>query len=113
MQFLELSRRALQAAFSSQTLAEQSLETPLGALPRKPPVTRAAATPLAQALGTMHERRIGSVLVADEPAARPLGILTRHDILGRVTLPGLPLTTPIAQVMSRADARLAVARHRA
>ena len=31
----------------------------------------------------MHERRIGSVLVADEAGA-PLGILTRYDILGRV-----------------------------
>ncbi len=31
LQFLELSRRALQAAYSSQTLAEQSLEAPPGA----------------------------------------------------------------------------------
>ncbi len=98
-QYLELSRRALQASFASQTLAEQSLEAPLGSLMRGAPVCVAPQTPLAQALATMHERRIGSVLVADE-AGRPLGILTRHDILGRVTLPQLPLSTPIEAVMT-------------
>lgn len=98
-QYLELSRRSLQAAFASQTLAEQSLEAPLGSLPRKAPVCVSPSTPLADALATMHERRIGSVLVADAAGA-PLGILTRHDILGRVTLPQLPLATPIEAVMT-------------
>jgi CBS domain-containing protein len=98
-QYLELSRRSLQVAFASQTLAEQSLEAPLGSLPRKAPVCVSPATPLADALATMHERRIGSVLVADAAGA-PLGILTRHDILGRVTLPQLPLSTPIEAVMT-------------
>ncbi|HPG78431.1 MAG TPA: DUF294 nucleotidyltransferase-like domain-containing protein [Piscinibacter sp.] len=108
MQFLELSRRTLQAAYASQTLAEQSLEGPLGSLPRKPPVCVAPQTPLAQALATMHERRIGSVLVADAAGA-PLGILTRHDILGRVTLPQLPLATPIEAVMTAPLRTLTVA----
>lgn len=98
-QYLELSRRTLQAAFASQTLAEQSLEAPLSALPRKAPVCASPETPLAQALATMHERRVGSVLVVDGEG-RPLGILTRHDILGRVTLPQLPLSTPIEAVMT-------------
>jgi CBS domain-containing protein len=45
----------------------------------------------------MHERRIGSVLVTDPPG-QPLGILTRHDILGRVTLAQVPLDThPVSQ----------------
>ena len=56
-------------------------------------------TPLQQALTQMHERRVGSVLVVDADGA-PQGILTRHDILGRVTLPRLPLDTPIGAVMS-------------
>jgi CBS domain-containing protein len=120
-QYLELSRRSLQAAFASQTLAEQSLEAPLGSLPRKAPVCVPPSTPLADALATMHERRIGSVLVADADGA-PLGILTRHDILGRVTLPQLPLATPIEAVMtaplrtlsvehSAQDAALLMSRH--
>jgi CBS domain-containing protein len=47
----------------------------------------------------MHERRVGSVVVVDGQGA-PRGILTRHDVLGRVTLPALSLATPIEAVMS-------------
>jgi CBS domain-containing protein len=99
-QFLELSRRALQVAYASQSLAEQSLETPLGELVRRAAYGVPPTTPLFEALRSMHDKRIGSVLVIDETSGRALGILTRHDILGRVTLPGLPLATPIAEVMS-------------
>ena len=64
---------------------------------------------------------MGSVIVVDAAGA-PLGILTRHDILGRVTLPQRPLSTPIAEVMTSPlhsltvdhtlqDAALAMARH--
>ena len=96
--FLELSRRELQVAYSSQTLAEQSLETPLGTLATRAPVACRPDTPLREALSTMHARRIGSVLVTDE-AGRPLGILTRYDVLGRVLLAGVPLDAPMSQVM--------------
>ena len=99
LNFLELSRRATQAAFASQTLAEQSLETRLAELPPKAPLAVAPGTPLIEALARMHERRVGSVLVQDESGG-VLGILTRHDILGRVTLPQRPLDTPIREVMS-------------
>ncbi|MFM2208657.1 MAG: hypothetical protein RIQ96_300, partial [Pseudomonadota bacterium] len=96
--FLELSRRELQVAYSSQTLAEQSLETPLGTLATRAPVACRPDTPLREALSTMHARRIGSVLVTDV-AGRPLGILTRYDLLGRVLLAGVPLDAPMSQVM--------------
>mgnify|MGYP006174344913 CR=1 FL=1 len=43
LKFLDLSRAALQVAYSSQALAEQSLETTLGALPRRAPVCVAPA----------------------------------------------------------------------
>ena len=99
LQFLDASRRALQATYATQTLAEQSLEAKLGTLARKTPLVCSPQTPLAQALSAMHERRVGSVLVTDALGA-PLGILTRHDILGRVTLPQRALATPICEVMS-------------
>ena len=98
LKFLDLSRRALQVAYASQALAEQSLETPLGDVARQAPVSCSPATPLREALAQMHQLRIGSMLVTDD-GNRPLGILTRYDILGRVTLPALPLDTPISQVM--------------
>ena len=99
LRFLDESRRALQANYAAQALAEQSLETPLATLMHRAPVAVAPATPLAQALALMHDRRIGSLLVFDEPGPT-LGIFTRHDVLSRVTLPQRPLSTPISEVMS-------------
>ncbi len=121
LHFLELSRRAVQATWASSTLAHQSLDSRLSTLPRKEPLCCTADTPLSDALARMHERRVGSVLVVDEAHA-PQGILTRHDILGRVTLPQRPLHTPISAVMSTPihaltlehtlqDAALAMSRH--
>jgi CBS domain-containing protein len=96
----ELSRRALRMVYGTQSLAEQSLETPLGDLLRRAAVSVAPATALAQALAAMHEEGVGAVLVADADSGAAIGILTRHDVLGRVTLPRLALSTPIADVMS-------------
>ncbi len=99
LKFLDLSRRALQVAYSAQTLAEQSLETPLGDLAHRQPVALRPDAPVSQALQAMHGLHIGSVLVTDA-TERPVGIFTRHDALGRVALPGLSLDTPIREVMS-------------
>ena len=105
---LELSRQAMQATYASQALAEQSLETPLGDLGRKTPVAVRPQTPLAQALALMHEHHVGSVLVTDEAGAA-LGILTRRDVLGRITLKQTPLDVPISAVMSAPIRTLTVA----
>jgi len=99
LRYLELSRQAIQASYSSQAQGEQTLETPLGQLALKAPVAVPPQTPLFEALTTMHERHIGSVMVTD-PQGAAVGILTRHDILARITLARLDLATPIAQVMT-------------
>ncbi len=96
--FLELSRKALQAAYAAHASANQSLERPLGELIVTTPVNCAPETPLRVALERMHKMRIGSMLVTD-PAGVPQGILTRYDILGRITLAQVPLSAPISQVM--------------
>lgn len=96
--FLELSRRALQVTYASQTLAEQSLETPLGELARRAPVTCRSDTPVGEALQEMQRKRIGSMLVTDAAGAVQ-GILTRFDVLGRVALAGVPMDAPMAKVM--------------
>lgn len=85
---------------ASQALAQLTLDSPLGQLPRRALVGVSADTPLATALGTMQAEHIGSLLVLDA-VGKALGILTRHDILGRVSLPQRPLTTPISEVMSK------------
>ncbi len=96
--FLGLSRKALQSEMASRVLAEQSMETPLGSLIKNAPISCSPANPLREALSKMQQMRIGSMLVTDD-AQHAVGILTRYDILGRVTLPGVSLDTPISQVM--------------
>lgn len=93
-----VSAQSLSDALAWQALAEQSLETPLGDLARRAPVTCGPDTPLRDALAQMQRLKIGSMLVVDAAAA-PLGILTRYDILDRVTLAEVPLSAPIRQVM--------------
>ncbi len=98
LHFLELSRQVLQANYASQSLAEQSLETPLGDLVRSALVTCSPQTPLRQALMDMQQRHIGSMLVTNK-LGEPIGILTRYDILERVTLKSVSLDVPISSVM--------------
>ena len=98
LRFLDLSRAALQSVYASRVLAEQSMETPLERLCRQTPVTCSPETPVREALQEMHRQRIGSMLVVD-PAMRPQGILTRYDVLDRITLAGVPLDTPMSRVM--------------
>ncbi len=102
---LTLSHHAMQAQYAAAAQAEQSMETALAHLPVRQPLTCHTGTPLRQALGRMHEQRVGSVLVLDDAGALQ-GIVTRADILGRITLPQLSLDTPIGQVMSSPVASL-------
>jgi CBS domain-containing protein len=99
-QLLALSRQALLASYASQALTEQQLEKPLEACLLRSPVSCPPETPLREALQAMHQARIGAMLVTD-PLGQPLGILTRFDILGRITLAQISLDAPIAQVMTQ------------
>jgi CBS domain-containing protein len=97
-ELLQRSRHPLQESYASQSLAEQSFESALGTLVSRAPVACSPETPLREALAEMQERGVGSMLVTDS-GDRPVGILTRYDILGRITLAEVPLSAPIAQVM--------------
>ena len=99
-QLLALSRQALLASYATQALTEQHLEKPLEALLQRSPVSCMPETPLREALQAMHQARIGAMLVTDT-MGQPLGILTRFDILGRITLAQVSLDAPIAQVMTQ------------
>jgi CBS domain-containing protein len=96
---VEDSRRALQESARSRALAEQSLETPLRQVMRREPAMLGEHATIGDALRLMEERRIGSVLVGDG-AGGAQGIFTRHDVIGRVSLPQRPLDAPLATVMS-------------
>lgn len=102
---LEESQRAVQSEYALALDDESRFARPLASLIRRTPLSVLAATPLAEALAAMDTARVGSVVVTDE-AARPCGILTLKDVLARVTLAGVPLTTPISAVMTPDPATL-------
>ena len=100
LQLISLASRAQAQAATQAALAEQSMERPLGELMRRQPLAVAPDMPLELALRAMAGRRVGSVMVVDEQQ-RPVGILTRDDLLERITLPQRSLATPIRAVMSQ------------
>lgn len=96
---LDLSRTQLQAEYAAALTEQRGLATQLGDVLRQAPIVCRPETPLGDALRTMEERRIGSMPVVDADA-KPVGIFTRQDLIGRVVLPQRPLAAPIRDVMS-------------
>jgi len=82
-------------------------ELRLGDLPRREPVALPVDASVCEALQTMHDRGIGSVLLRDDDGGIA-GILTRHDVLDRIALAGVDLGAPVASVMSHPVATLQV-----
>lgn len=99
LRFVEASRRAMQLEQASAALASQGLERRLGDLIRRPALACRQGDSIEHALRLMHDQRRDSVHVVDD-AGTPVGILTRFDVVGRVTLAGRPLTDPVREVMS-------------
>jgi CBS domain-containing protein len=117
---VERSNRALREQAGEGLLDAAGMLAPLGHAMTRPPVSCPPQTPVGEVLRTMHERRVGSMVIADD-AERPLGIFTQPDALARVALPQAPLATAISEVMTRdpvaleedatlADAAIAMAR---
>ena len=99
LRFIEASRRAMWLEQASGALSTQGLERPLGELLRLEPLTCRAEDPIEKALRLMHEHRRDSVHIVDDQG-QPIGILTRYDVLGRISLPRRPLEEPVGSVMS-------------
>ena len=102
---LEQSQRAVQSEYALAQDDENRFTRPARSLVRQPPLAVRPEAPLAEALLAMDEARVGSVVVSDAEA-RPVGILTLKDVLRRVTLAGVPLSTPVASVMTASPATL-------
>jgi CBS domain-containing protein len=118
---LRESRRLLRMHHASLTTEQQAMNRTLRSLVQRAPVTCPPDCTLDTALRAMHEERVGSIVITAEDGA-PAGILTRHDVLGRIALPRLDLGKPISAVMTPAprtlpaeatayDAALLIAQH--
>lgn len=102
---LEQSQRAVQSEYALALDDENRFSRPVRSLIRQAPVAVLPETPLAEALAAIDAARVGSVVVND-PHGHPVGILTLKDVLQRVTLAGVPLTTAISSVMTPSPATL-------
>jgi CBS domain-containing protein len=121
---LDQSRQQSQQNYATEATAERTMGTPLAQLLRTQPLTCPPDTPLRDAFGRMHASHVGSIVVVEQCPAGEIvsGILTRTDLIGRVILPEVPLSTPVSAVMTRkvltldaeetaADATLLMAEH--
>ncbi|MDM8350796.1 putative nucleotidyltransferase substrate binding domain-containing protein [Pseudomonas sp. sp1636] len=78
--------------------AQYSLDSRLGELAMRQPISCPPATPLRTAVQLMHEQHVGCIVIVDA-ALKPLGIFTLRD-LRRVIADGSSLEQPIASLMT-------------
>jgi CBS domain-containing protein len=79
--------------------SESSLNMPLGDLIARPPIWCAPDVSLQAAVQRLHAERIGSIVICD-PAQRPLGIFTLHDLRAVVASGDAGFDEPIARFMT-------------
>ncbi len=96
---LQQSRRQLQMQYSGITSEQQTMNTSLRTLIKRPPLSCGPDTPVAQVLQAMQTHKVGSMIIVSEAAA-PIGIFSRSDVLERVALARLDLDQPIGRVMT-------------
>jgi len=84
---------------AAETLGSQySLDTRLGDLAMRHPITCEASLPVKQAVKVMHEQQVGSIVVVDAAQA-PLGIFTLRDLRELVAQGDADLNQPIQRSM--------------
>ncbi len=105
---LDNALRRVQSTAAARMSESGSLDTPLRNLLQRAPVVCNPDTPLVQALERMEGQRVGSIVVTDGEQ-RPVGVLTLHDVLSRVALPGRDLATPVHEVMTPDPIALSIA----
>ena len=79
---------------------QRPLVSSLGTLLRGSAVTCPESTSVREALDTMRQKGIGSMVVTDADA-NPIGIFTLHDLMNRVALAGRSVDEAIGDLMTR------------
>ena len=98
-----LLQEALTSLHANSTLSadrQRPLASSLGALLRGSAATCPESTSVREALDTMRQKGIGSMVVTDA-TGKPIGIFTLHDLMNRVALAGRSVDEPIGGVMTR------------
>ena len=97
---IDESRKQLQALYAQKANEQQSLNTRLAELIKRPPVAMPADASIEAVVTRMGAENIGSMIITDAQD-RPIGLLTQTDILRRIVLPKTPLEQPINEVMTQ------------
>lgn len=79
--------------------SQYSLDTRLGDLAVRSPISCAAELPIRDAVRNMHEANVGSIVIVNTEK-KPLGIFTLRDLRKVVALGEVGMDDPIHQVMS-------------
>ncbi|MBD2840156.1 CBS domain-containing protein [Pseudomonas sp. JM0905a] len=85
--------------------AQYSLDTRLGELAVRQPISCQPELPLRDAVRLMHEQQVGSIVIVDANQ-RPQGIFTLRDLRRVIADASADLTQPIADVMTQAPFHL-------
>lgn len=85
---------------STRPTVGATLHSQLAALIRRQPVTAAPETLLREAVQTMSEQRVGSIVVVEPESGNPIGIFTLRDLLHRVAAKSCDLDQMLMAVMS-------------
>jgi CBS domain-containing protein len=96
---LDQVQQDIQHRAASNLGSDTTMDTPLGELMNRHPLTCEAHVSVREAVATMQTRKVGSVLVTDSDE-RPQGIFTLHD-LRSVVAEGSHLDESLAAVMTR------------
>lgn len=83
-----------------QSNVRLTLHSQLAALLRKKPVVATPDATLRDAVQTMAENRVGSIVVVEPESGRPIGIFTVRDLLYRVAAVSCDLDRMLMSVMS-------------
>jgi CBS domain-containing protein len=102
---VERSHRTQRAEAAQALLDRAGMLAPLHTVVVREPISCEPDVPVGQVLERLRDARIGSMVVVDGERI-PVGIFTLPDVLDRVALPGLPLSTPIAEVMTQGPVTL-------
>lgn len=85
---------------AAETLgAQYSLDTRLADLAVRSPITCALSLPIRDAVRSMHENNVGSIVIVGEHQ-QPLGIFTLRDLRRAVAMGNVDMADPIEGVMS-------------
>ncbi|MBD3669432.1 MAG: CBS domain-containing protein [Gammaproteobacteria bacterium] len=97
---LDTAMREMRAASAHDVTGDSSLNTPLRNLLPSNRIQCLPDTPVRDALLQMEQSQRRSIAIVDENE-QAIGLITLRDVMSRVTLPQVDISTPVREVMTK------------